>query len=557
MPAEKHNFKFRPEDYFKTGRPYEMTMATNTHIFKELTEGRSFVNECGDDACGHFRTTVICDGFTGDNTEVSFIYYDEEMHMTNHFLLSADVLAKSIGLQPNGKLIDSNRDDYVCLTRIPAESWKGGPTEDCFGSISGNVPSFMLEYVIQKNDDDITGDEYEIGKAYYIKAGRVIPGYSIQDRSVICGCVGIFIGYDENKFARFFVAYGNDFAQAIEMKFEFSRDYIRQWELSITEMPMINHVETIENPTENNHEYVICNNGNVVNLPIKKYTFRHDKDDEPYFVPGMPYVLACIQDGEFYQRIKTQAIARCELGETDAVDNMLTELREFTQNPDGSYERVPGWCTLTIATFKEFTDDYTRAWFYVSMYGKMCTFYITADEVMRNIDENAWTFHHDDKKKMGELFWLIKLDRLPALYNMTFINTLGSSGIYDSIVCPSHVIKTHCAKFDTNLFKFGHAYWIQSDYYKEMQCDVKDTIALAVGSGVIALFIGYDEHDTYARFIFVLNGAGEDSEVPAMTCTANYTLEKLKKDKINITHISPDNAKHLIDFCKSRIEEVK
>lgn len=474
--SDKPKFKFRPEDYFKTGRSYEMTMATDTRIFKELSEGHKFVNEYDGDIDGYFRTTVICDGFTGDNTEVSFIYYDEEMRMTNHFLLSADILAKSIGLQSDCKLESSDRDDHICLTRIPAESWKGGPTEDCFGSISGNVPSFMLEYVIQKNDDDIT---------------------------------------------------------------------------------TLSECERREKPIEDlaqpdNLEYVVCNKGSIANSPIKKYAFIHDENDEPYFVPGVPYVLACIQDGEFYQRIKVQAIARCEIGDTDTADNMLTELREFKQNADGSYDRVPGWCTLTIATFKEFSDNYTRAWFYVNMYGKMCTFYITADEVMRNIDENAWTFHHDDKKKMGELFWLIKLDRLPALYNMTFINTLGSSGIYDSIVCPLHVIKTVNEKFDTNTFKFGHAYWIQSDYYKYFPCDIQDTVALAVGAGVVALFIGYDADDTYARFIFVLHGIDENGETTAMTCTANYTLEKLQKETINIVHIPYECARHLIAHCVSR-----
>lgn len=143
-------YKFRVGDYFRQGMPYELILAQGTALYNRLTcngNGPTFTNEYGDGQ--PFRTTIICDGFDTDDTRAIFIYYDAKEKKPMRFTIRADVLVRSIGLQDDGTIGESSRDDHICITRIPTYT-VNGPTEDCFGSVSGNVPSFMLEHVLQK-----------------------------------------------------------------------------------------------------------------------------------------------------------------------------------------------------------------------------------------------------------------------------------------------------------------------------------------------------------------------------------------------------------------------
>ena len=144
-------YKFRVGDYFRQGMPYELILAQGTALYNRLTcngNGPTFTNEYGDGQ--PFRTTIICDGFDTDDTRVIFIYYDAKEKKPMRFALNADVLVRSIGLQDDGTIGESSRDDHICITRIPIASYEGVPTEDCFGSVYAHVPSFMLEHVLQK-----------------------------------------------------------------------------------------------------------------------------------------------------------------------------------------------------------------------------------------------------------------------------------------------------------------------------------------------------------------------------------------------------------------------
>ena len=144
-------YKFRVGDYFRQGMPYELILAQDTALYNRLTcngNGPTFTNEYDND--NRFRTTIICDGFDTDDTRAIFIYYDAKEKKPMRFALNADVLVRSIGLQDDGTIGKSSRDDYICITRIPTVSHTGVPTEDCFGSEYAHVPSFMLEHVLQK-----------------------------------------------------------------------------------------------------------------------------------------------------------------------------------------------------------------------------------------------------------------------------------------------------------------------------------------------------------------------------------------------------------------------
>ena len=144
-------YKFRVGDYFHQGMPYELILAQGSALYNKLTwngSGPTFTNEYGDGSA-KFRTTIICDGFDTNDTRAIFIYYDAKEKKPMRFTIRADVLLRSIGLQDDGTISESSRDDHICITRIPTYT-VNGPTEDCFGSVSGNVPSFMLEHVLQK-----------------------------------------------------------------------------------------------------------------------------------------------------------------------------------------------------------------------------------------------------------------------------------------------------------------------------------------------------------------------------------------------------------------------
>ena len=232
-------YKFRVGKYFKKGMPYQLILVKGTKIYNRLNRGMNFTNEYEGDGDG-FNTTIICDGFDTDNTRAIFIAYDSKKEEPLRFTITADDLAKSIGLQDDGTIGEADRDDYICITRIPTWVWNKGATEDCFGSKSGNVPSFMLENVLRRAGESFSPDEFFVGKAYHIKAGKNQedqPWFSIQDRIVLRGCDGIFAGYaEDNTVARFLTAYPNDSAPAIDMTLEFTTRYVEKWDLQITEL---------------------------------------------------------------------------------------------------------------------------------------------------------------------------------------------------------------------------------------------------------------------------------------------------------------------------------
>lgn len=76
-------------------------------------------------------------------------------------------------------------------------------------------------------------NDYKIGKAYHIKTDKRCRGEIVQDRIIQNGIDGIFIGY-VNKTARFWVCCENDFNQCIDMTFDFTPEYIKEWDLKIT-----------------------------------------------------------------------------------------------------------------------------------------------------------------------------------------------------------------------------------------------------------------------------------------------------------------------------------
>lgn len=231
----KVTYRFRVGKYFKKGMPYELILTKGTRLYNQLSLGVTFTNEYEGDGDG-FKTTIICDGFDTDNTRVIFIAYDSEEEKPLHFTIKADDLVRSIGLQDDGTIGEADREDHICITRIPTYT-VNGPTEDCFGSVSGNVPSFMLENVLRREGEQFAPDEFFVGKAYHIKAGKNFRGEIIQDKFVIEGCDGLFVGYTENNtVARFLTAYINDFAQVIDMTFEFTKEYVENWDLHITEL---------------------------------------------------------------------------------------------------------------------------------------------------------------------------------------------------------------------------------------------------------------------------------------------------------------------------------
>lgn len=147
----KVQYKFRVGDYFRQGMPYELILVQGSALYNQLTcngNGPTFTNEHGDGQ--PFRTTIICDGFDTDDTRAIFIYYDEKEKKPMRFTIKADVLVRAIGLRDDGTLGETSQDDHICITRIPTVSHKGVPEEDCFGSVHANVPSFMLEHVLQR-----------------------------------------------------------------------------------------------------------------------------------------------------------------------------------------------------------------------------------------------------------------------------------------------------------------------------------------------------------------------------------------------------------------------
>ena len=235
MSDKKVIYRFRVGKYFKKGMPYELILTKGTKLYDRLSVGMNFTNEYEGDRDG-FRTTIICDGFDTDNTRAIFIAYDTSVMETMRFTITADDLVRSIGLQDDGTIGEADRDDHICITRIPTYT-VNGPTEDCFGSVSGNVPSFMLEHVLRREGEQFAPDEFFVGKAYHIEAGNKQPWCSNQDRMVLHGWAGIFVGYAENNtVARFLTAYINDSGQAADMTFEFTKEYVENWDLQITEL---------------------------------------------------------------------------------------------------------------------------------------------------------------------------------------------------------------------------------------------------------------------------------------------------------------------------------
>lgn len=235
MSDKKVVYRFRVGKYFKKGMPYELILTKGTKLYDRLSIGMNFTNEYEGDRDG-FKTTIICDGFDTDNTRAIFIAYDISVMDTLRFTIKADDLVRSIGLQDDGTIGEADREDHICITRIPTYT-ANGPTEDCFGSVSGNVPSFMLEHVLRREGEPFSPDEFSVGKAYHIKAGKIFRGEIIQDKIIIEGCDGIFVGYAENNtVARFFTAYANDFGQTIDMTFEITKQYVENWDLHITEL---------------------------------------------------------------------------------------------------------------------------------------------------------------------------------------------------------------------------------------------------------------------------------------------------------------------------------
>ena len=235
MSDKKVTYRFRVGKYFKKGMPYELILAKGTKIYNRLSLGMNFTNECEGDG-DRFSTTIICDGFDTDNTRAIFIAYDTAVMQPMRFTITADDLVRSIGLQDDGTIGEADREDHICITRIPIYT-ANGPTEDCFGSNYGHVPSFMLEHVLRREGEPFSPDEFSVGKAYHIKAGKKFHGEIIQDKFIIEGCDGIFVGYAENNtVARFFTAYANDFGQTIDMTFEFTKEYVENWDLQITEL---------------------------------------------------------------------------------------------------------------------------------------------------------------------------------------------------------------------------------------------------------------------------------------------------------------------------------
>ncbi len=252
MSDEKFVYKFRVEDYFKKGMSYELILVKGTKTYNELSIAVNFNNEYETD-CDILRTTVICDGFDTEDTRLIFIAYDIKEEKPVRFTITADQLVKYVGLQNDGTInIPPNRDDYICITRIPSSAWIKGPAENCFGSVSGNVPSFMLEHVLVKDYKRFSSNEYIIGKAYHIKAWKnhIHICEMMQDRIILEGCDGIFIGYDDNnKVARFYVVYPNGFGQTIEMRFEFTKEYIEKRDIQIIEMIIPSDYEKFTNKT--------------------------------------------------------------------------------------------------------------------------------------------------------------------------------------------------------------------------------------------------------------------------------------------------------------------
>lgn len=235
MSDKKVIYRFRVGKYFKKGMPYELILAKGTKLYKRLSVGLNFTNEYEGDG-DVFSTTIICDGFDTDNTRAIFIAYDTAVMQPMRFTITADILVKSIGLQDDGTIGKADREDHICITRIPTYT-ANGPTEDCFGSNYGHVPSFMLEHVLRREGEQFAPDEFFVGKAYRIKAGKDQQWFSVQDRMVLQGWDGIFVGYAENNtVARFLAAYINDSAQAIDMTLEFTKEYVENWDLQITEL---------------------------------------------------------------------------------------------------------------------------------------------------------------------------------------------------------------------------------------------------------------------------------------------------------------------------------
>lgn len=85
--------------------------------------------------------------------------------------------------------------------------------------------------------------KYEIGKAYHISTDKRCRGETWQDRIIQEGIDGIFIGYLDEK-AQFYVVTKNDWDQAINMTFEFSDEYISEWELKITKLSEVTDNDT-------------------------------------------------------------------------------------------------------------------------------------------------------------------------------------------------------------------------------------------------------------------------------------------------------------------------
>ena len=86
-------------------------------------------------------------------------------------------------------------------------------------------------------------EKYEIGKAYHISTDKRCRGETWQDRIIQEGIDGIFIGYLDEK-AQFYVVTKNDWDQPINMTFEFSDEYISEWELKITKLSEVTGSDT-------------------------------------------------------------------------------------------------------------------------------------------------------------------------------------------------------------------------------------------------------------------------------------------------------------------------
>lgn len=76
-------------------------------------------------------------------------------------------------------------------------------------------------------------NDYKIGKAYHIETDKRCRGETMQDRIIQDGVDGIFSGYEDGK-AMFCVCCENDFHQGIDMVFDFTPEYIEEWDLKIT-----------------------------------------------------------------------------------------------------------------------------------------------------------------------------------------------------------------------------------------------------------------------------------------------------------------------------------